>query len=144
MEFFLILIIFLVFFFPLVFMIILPIYRKHHKTSGGLKNYNTSMNAFVYKVYLPKAEIIRTMMATKETDELACSFDFDRSIVLFSEYGSSGEYFFAIQECDGFCLLKLKQVSLLSKGLLPYQLNPFMVSKLNVEIVPFAEFGSGV
>lgn len=82
MELFFILIIFLLFFFPLVFMIILPIFRKHRKTSGGLKNYNASMNTFVYKVSLPE------------------------------------------------------------KG--PYKLNPFMVSKLNVEIVPFAEFGSGV
>lgn len=125
---------------PLVFGIVLPAYKKHRKATGGVVNYDSAMRKFVYKVCLSKDEIIDTLSTKSEADELICTFDFEKSAVSFSEYGSSVEYRFEIQEYDDFSILRLTQIKLIANYML-YKLNPFMVRKLNAEIVPFSQYG---
>ena len=127
---------------PIVLGIILPIHKKHNKATGGVVNYDSSMRKFVYKVYMSKEEIINSLITTNDIDDLTCKFDFERSVIRFSEYGSSREYFFEIRECDGFSILQLDQVSLIGmQSHIPYKLNPFLVSKLSAEIIPFSKYG---
>ena len=61
--------------------------------------------------------------------------------MIFSEYESSRKYSFEIQECEGFSILRLSQISLIEmQSHIPYKLNPFLIKKLNAQIVPFAEY----
>ena len=100
------------------------------------------MRKYVYKVYLTKAQIIYELQNTTDIDELSCKVDHERSVIKFSEYGSNREYYFQIQECDGFSMLKLEQVALIGmQSDIPLKLNPFLVSKLHAEIIPFSQYG---
>ena len=137
--------IFLAFFFlilnPLVLAIIIPVYKKHYKAMGNIINYDSTMRKYVFKVYMSREEIINNLKNTTDIDELSCDFDFERSIIKFSEYGSHKEYRFQIQECDGFSILRLEQVALWGmQSHIPYKLNPFLISKLQAEIIPFSQY----
>lgn len=126
----------------LVLMITFPIYKNHFKTTKNTFNYNSTMRQFVYKVAMSKDEILNTLQIKNDIDELSCTFDFDRAAVRFSEYGTSREYYFDIQECEGFSIVRLNQVSLFAMGShVPYKLNPFFIRKLNAETVPFSLYG---
>lgn len=99
------------------------------------------MRKFVYKVCMSSEQIINELKNTSDIDELSCDLDFERSVINFSEYGSNREYYFQIQECDGFSILKLEQVALLGmQNAIPLKLNPFFVSKLQAEIIPFSQY----
>ena len=96
----------------------------------------------LYKINLSSQEIIDLLNAKNDIDELSCSFDFEKSVIRFLEYGSHRDYYFKIQECSNFSILRLEQVALLGmQSHIPYKLNPFIVSKLQAEIVPFSQYG---
>ena len=140
------LLIFSAFFFllliPLVLSIIIPIYKNHNKTTNNVINYDSMMRKYVYKVYLSREEIINKLKNTTDLDALSCELDLERSVINFSEYGSNRDYYFQIQECNGFSILKLEQVALLGMSShIPFKLNPFIVSKLQAEIIPFSQHG---
>ena len=100
------------------------------------------MRKFVYKINLSRQEIIDLLNAKNVIDELSCSFDLEKSVIRFFEYGSHRDYYFKIQECSDFSILRLEQVALLGmQSSVPYKLNPFIVSKLQAEIVPFSQYG---
>ena len=115
------------------------IYKEHKNASGDIVNYDSSMRKFVFKINLASQEIIDSLSTENDIDDLSCTFDFEKSVVRISEYGSHIDYYFQIQECDGFSILRLEQVALFGmKSTVPFKLNPYMVSKLNAEIVPFS------
>lgn len=122
--------------------IILPIYKSHRKATGGIINYDASMRKFVYGINLSRDDIIHSLSLKNVFDELYCTFDFDESMIRFSEENSHRDYYFQIQECNGFSILRLKQVALIGESsLVPYKLNQFMVSKLQAEIIPYSLYG---
>lgn len=142
MEIFVFLLFFFIILFLLVLGIIIPIYKRHYKATGSVINYDATMRKFVYKVNLSGEDIINVLKTKNDIDELSCAFDFDRSVIKFSEYGSYREYFFQIQECNGFSILRLKQVEVLGmRSHVPFKLNPFIVSKLQAEIIPYSKYG---
>ena len=125
---------------PLVLGIVMPTFKNHNKATGGVINYDSVMRKFVYKVPLAKNEIISILKASRDIDELRCSFGSDNSTVVFSEYGSHREYYIHIEEYNVFSILKLEQTSFIGMSShVPYKLNPFMVSKLKAEVVPFSQ-----
>lgn len=127
---------------PLVLGIIIPIYKSHNKATGGIINYDSTMRKFVYKVKLSRECIINLLEIKNDADVLSCTFDFERSVINFSEYGSNREYYFQVQECSGFSILRLEQVASIGmQSHVPYKLNPFIVSKLQAEIIPFSQYG---
>ena len=132
--------------------VLIPMYVKHAKATGGVVNYNTrfdgTMTKFVYKVYMSREEIINSLKIMNVKDELSCTFDFEKNIIIFTDLSYLNptiklECFYEIQECDGFSILKLSLVSPLfhERTNIPFKLNPFMVSKINAEIVPFSQYG---
>lgn len=134
-------IIFFVILMPLILGIVIPIHKNHKKATGTTVNHDSTMSKFVYKVPLTSDSIINLLKTKNDIDELSCTFDFERSVINFSEYGSNREYYFEIQEYKDFSVLKLEQVALIGmQSAVPYKLNPFMVSKLNAEIVPFSQY----
>ena len=142
MEFLFFALLILVVLIPLVLGIIIPIYKNHREATGGISNYDSFMRKFVYKVCLSKEEIIERLKTRNTTDELACIFDANKPIITFSEYGSDRAYYFSVQEGEGYSVLRLGQVSSLAmQSHVPYKLNPYMIRKLQAQIVPFSEFG---
>jgi hypothetical protein len=98
------------------------------------------MRKFVYKVSLTREDIINRLNTKNVMDELSCTFDFERSVARFSEFGSYKEYYFYIEEYNGYSFLKLEEVALIGiKSSVPIKLNPFMVNKLQAEIIPFSQ-----
>ncbi len=137
--------IFVIFFFailiPLILGIVIPIYKNHHKATGDIINYDSSMRKFVYKVYLSREEIIKALKIKNVRDVLTCTLDLDRSVIRLEEYGSRREYYFDVQEEDRFSILKLEQVALIGmQSYVPYKLNCFMINKINAEIIPFSHY----
>ena len=137
---------FVLFFFlilaPIVLGNIIPIYKEHSKITGGIVNYDSTMRKFVFKINLSNQEVINLLNIKNDIDELSCTFDFEKSVIRFSEYGSHRDYYFRVEEYDNFSVLKLEQVALIGmQSSIPYKLNPFMVSKLQAEIVPFSDYG---
>ncbi len=133
---------FFVFLIPLVLGIIIPTYKSHYKVTGSIINYDSTMRKFVYKVNLSSEDIINLLKIRNDIDELSCTFDFDKSVIKFSDYGSYGDYYFRVQECNGSSILMLEQVSLIGMSSnISYKLNPFMVRKLQAEIIPFSQYG---
>lgn len=137
---------FAIFFFliliPLVLGIVIPIYKNHKKATNGIMNYDDTMRKFVYKVPFSGEEIINLLKARNVKDELSYTFDFDKSIIEFSEYNAVRKYYFCIQDCNGFSILRLEQIELIGmQSYIPYKLNTFMVKKLQAEIIPFSQYG---
>ena len=140
--------------------VVLPMHKKHEEATGGVINYNPTMSKFVYKVYMSEEEIIRSLKILNVQDELSCSFNYERNTVIFSNLCYKYEYFYEIQEYDGFSILKLSRASFSltelkpswakyrnyyyahPKGDINYKLNPFMVRKINAEIIPFSQYGN--
>lgn len=124
----------------LAFGMIIPMHKEHEKVCNGVINYDSVMRKFVYKVYLSRQEVITLLKSKNEIDELTCTFNDDETIIKISEYGSNRKYYFQVQELNGFSLLKLEQVSVIGmQSWVPFKLNPFLVKKLNAEIVPFSQ-----
>ena len=128
---------------------ILAMYEKHKRDMDNVINCDRKMSEFVYKVYMSKEEIINSLKIMNIKDELSCTFDFDKDTVLItdiSRLGSSGprkEYYYEIQEYSGFSILKLSVVSLFGdQKAIGLKLNPFLVSKINAEVVPFSQYGN--
>ena len=142
MEFLFFALFFFVILIPLVLGIIIPIYKNHSKVTGGIINYDSTMRKFVYKINLSSQEIVDLLNTKNDIDELSCTFDFEKSVIRFSDYGSHRDYYFKIQECSDFSVLRLEKVDLIGmQSHVPYKLNPFIVSKLQAEIVPFSQYG---
>lgn len=119
---------------------VIPMHKKHKEVSNGIINYDSVMRKFVYKIYLSRQEVITLLKSKNEIDELTCTFNDDETIIKISEYGSNRKYYFQVQELNGFSLLKLEQVSVIGmQSWVPFKLNPFLVKKLNAEIVPFSQ-----
>ena len=141
MEFLFFALFFFVILIPLVLGIIIPIYKNHSKVTGGIINYDSTMRKFVYKINLSSQEIVDLLNTKNDIDELSCTFDFEKSVIRFSDYGSHRDYYFKIQECSDFSVLRLEKVDLIGmQSHVPYKLNPFIVSKLRAEIVPFSQY----
>ncbi len=142
MNFLLFALFFFVILIPLVLGIVIPIYKAHSKVTDGIINYDSTMRKFVYKINLPNQEIVNLLNTKNDVDELSCAFDSEKSVIRFSEYGSHRDYYFRVQECGNFSVLRLEQVALVGmQSHVPYKLNPFIVSKLKAEIVPFSQYG---
>ena len=142
MEFLFLGILFLVIIIPLVLGTAIPIYKNYSNVTGGVINHDSTMRKFVYKINLSYQQTVDLLNTKNVADELSCTFDFDNSTIRFSEYGSHRDYYFQVQECNGFSVLRLEQVALIGmKSSVPYKLNPFLVSKLQAEIVPFSQYG---
>lgn len=137
---------FAIFFFAILISLVLgtiiPTYKKHRNTTGGIINYDSAMRKFVYKINLSYQQAVDLLNTKNDVDELSCTFDFEKAIIRFSEYASHRDYYFQIQESSGFSILKLEQVKLIGmQSSVPYKLNPFFISKLQAEIVPFSQYG---
>ncbi len=141
MEFLFFILFFFIFLIPLILGVVIPIYKNHNKATAGIINYDSTMRKFVYKINLSSHEIIDLLNTKSDCDELSCGFDYEKSIIRISEYGSHRDYYFKIKECSGFSILRLEQVSLFGmQSHVPLKLNPFIVSKLRAEIVPFSQY----
>jgi len=141
MEYFIFSLLFFVILIPIVLGIVVPVYKKHSKVTGGVINYDSTMRKFVYKINLSYQQVIDLLNTKNAYDELSCKIDFDKSVIRFSEYGSHRDYYFQVQECNGFSILKLEQVELIGmQSHLPYKINPFIVRKLQAEIIPFSKY----
>ena len=121
----------------------ISMHKQHSQATGNIINYDVFMNKFVYKIPLTKAEIISKLSDRNDAGELSCTLDPERAVIVFSDFNSSKDYFFYIQEQDGFSVLQLKTVSAVSmhRNYIGWKLNPFMVDKLHAQIVPFAQYG---
>lgn len=142
MEFWIFFAIILLVIIPVAMLAVSPVVKKHQNVSGNVVNYDPVMHKYVYRVCMSEDEIIKRMETKNVTDDLICRFDTERAVVKISEYGSTLEYYYEIIPFDGYSVLKLNQVSAIGMSShIPYRLNPYMVEKLNAELLPFERDG---
>lgn len=140
-KYFILFTMFFVFLIALILGIIFPIYKSHYKATNKIINYDSVMRKFVFKVYKSKDEIIYALKVKNNNDELTCTLDLEKSIIVFSEYGSKIDYYFDIKEFKDFSILRLTQVSVIGmQSHIPYKINPFLVNKIDAEIIPFSQY----
>ena len=118
----------------------LSIHRKHKESTEGIINHDSLMRKFVYKVYLTRNEIIGILLSVCSGDKLVCKFDSDLSTMVFSDILNSEAYYLVTEKQGDFSILKLERIAGHSKSQIKYKLNPFIVSKLKAEALPFSEY----
>ena len=135
---------FLLFFVLLLIAIIfgtyIPAYQTYKNATGNIVNHDPTMQKFVYKVFLSKQQILDILSHTENTDLLYCHVDLEQSIIEFSDLTYKDKFNFEILELNNFSVLRLNRILFqTSRGsLIVYKLNPFLVQKLNAEIIPYA------
>ena len=120
----------------------LPIWLRHKASVRNAVNHTPAMTCFVYKVALPRDEILQRLSEKDKPDCLSCSLDLPEKKVKFSGFSSGAEYTLSFQETDGGTLVHLKQATFISNLFskeIPLKLNPFFIQKLNAEIIPYFE-----
>lgn len=117
-------------------------YRELQKVSKGIINYDNFVREFIFKIDKPKEEIISILSSENKSDFFSCTLNQDENNITFYEFGDKNEYKYDIQEYDNYCILRLKQTSIVSniRDVL-YKLNPFIVKKLNAKIIPYSKDG---
>lgn len=125
-----------------VFTYVIPLYQNNRKASGGITNHDSTGHKYVYKVYLSRDELIDRLNRRNVFDELTCELDLENSTIRFSDDESNIKYIFQIQECHGFSIFRLEQSALIAmSSYIPLKLNPYMINKLEAEIIPFSLYG---
>ena len=143
MTLFLFLLLFFVLLCVLVLAIWIPVWRKNRRAEGGVVNHDAMMTRFVYRVPLPASEILPALTTANVQDMLRCSLEPDgRTLRMSMGHSEDVLYRFTIEPRDGFCVLRLTQVStVFAHGLQETMLNPFVMDKLHAEPLPYAQTG---
>ncbi|MBQ8145169.1 MAG: hypothetical protein IJ039_00140 [Clostridia bacterium] len=130
----------IVFSFAIIFT--LSMHKKNNVATDGVINYDYAARKFVYKVNLTRDEIISILQTVRSDDALTCTFDSDTSTMIFSDLWDREKYYLVVQKDIDFSVLRLERIGLSTRrSQIKYKLNPFIISKLNAEAVPFAEYG---
>ena len=137
-----IIVIFILILLPLMIVFFIPKIIRHYKSTGAILNYNSTMTKFVYKVPMPKDDIIRMLQMKNAAERLTCTVDLENLIVTFQDVNSTREYYFYIEKYNSFSILKLAQTTRINTGgHILYELNPYIISKLQAEPILFSEYG---
>ncbi len=129
--------------FSLALVFTLSMHKNNNVATDGVINYDYAARKFVYKVNLTRDEIISILQTIRSDDALTCTFDSDMSTMIFSDLWDHEKYYLVVQNDVDFSILRLERVGLSSRrSQIKYKLNPFIVSKLNAEAVPFSEYGA--
>ena len=118
--------------------------RELRKVSKGVVNHDNFMREFIFKIDKPEEEILSILSSEIKSDFFSCTLNQNEKTITFYEFRDMNEYKYDIQEYDNYCILRLKQTSFISniRDVL-YKLNPFIVKKLNAEIIPYSKDGFG-
>ncbi len=126
-----------------VALILIPMYKSYRKTVENAVNHDPEYRTFVYKIAMTEKEIIHELSTKNHLDELRFDFDmeFGKYVVKISADGGQPiKYFYEILTRGDESLLRLTiaQTVVPKYSSVAWKLNPFMIEKLNAEIVPFA------
>lgn len=116
--------------------------RELHKVSKSVVNHDNFMREFIFKIDKSEEEIISILSAENKSDFFSCTLNQNEKTMTFYEFAGKNEYRYDIQDFGDNCILRLKQTSCFSdiRDVL-YKLNPFIVKKLNAEIIPYSKDG---
>ena len=116
--------------------------RELRKVSKGVVNHDNFMREFIFKIDKPEEEILFILSAEIKSDFFSCTLNQIEKTITFYEFGDKNEYKYDIQGFNNYCFLRLKQTSFVSdiRDIL-YKLNPFIVKKLDAEIIPYSKDG---
>lgn len=99
------------------------------------------MNEFVFKVHLMTLEIMQKLGIRNAGDELDCVLDSEEMTIVLSHYGGKRKFAVEIREYDEFSILKLRGSKFtMGANYLEYKINPFIVKKLDAELVPYSQY----
>ena len=115
--------------------------RLYRKTIQDAVNHNERLTSFLYRVRLPREEILRRLRTGSKSDQLSCAVDSEGCTVLFSHWhGASVRYLLTFQESEDGCLIWLDEVQRIQSGSASLRLNSFFIKKMNAEIIPYQEY----
>ncbi len=118
-------------------------YKSFIDNSKGVKNYDSFMREFCYRVNLSKNDIIEKLKDKCSDSTLNYNYNADANeIVFISDFTDGYEeqaYYIEIKECSDYSLLKIVQQGILPKrSWYPYKQNEFWSKKIGA--VPILYF----
>ena len=126
---------------PLLLGHLLPIWKEYKRTTKDVINHDPHMRKFVYKVPLSRDNILSALQTAGSTYELSYTFDPQRSVISFAEYGAKKNYSLRVLAFSDHSILQLEETALLGmSSQIPLKLNPFFISKLSAEPLPFSQY----
>ena len=128
--------------FPFVFFgISWPIYKENRRVSGNTQNHDWQYTRYVFRAPMPKEQVLQALAVRSEIDDLVCKVNTAESILTFSWYHDSREFYFVMEDTPEGCLIFLKAIpNLLCGNQIPQLLNPHMVRKLNAVLLPYSQY----
>ena len=121
----------------------LSLQKKHAKSTDNVVNYNSWKSKFIYKVNLTRDEIIAILLTPCAGDFLTCTFDYDMSKITFSDFLHRETFYLTTEKRDNFTILRLELKYFHGEhSAIKFKLNPFIISKLKAEPLPFSEYDS--
>ena len=121
-----------------LYIIFRPMY-KNREITNGILNFDGSMRKFVFRIDLSKDEFFSKLKSRNACDTMEYSLNADLTGITFKELGSRLEYGIEIIPCDGYLILRVKQISLLyGKTNIPYHVNEFWICKFNAKPIDYS------
>ena len=124
-----------------VIIVIAVLYQaeKRRKITGGVKNCDSFMTKFIFRIDIPEEEFIRRLKTKNAADVLPYEYDEARGIIAFTVYNVKYEYRLRTQSVDGSLILRLESMAFHSRA--AYHVNPFFIGKFDAVPLDFSRYG---
>ena len=123
-----------------LFLILKPMLRER-KISNGIRNQDTLSQNYLFKINYSKQEFLRRIEISNVTDSMDYAFDNNTMVITFSKHNAKIPYTVTIKESENGCYIRLtKKVFISDRGIIPYQINEFMIKKFDAELLPYEEY----
>ena len=123
-----------------LFLILKPMLRER-KISNGIRNQDVLSQNYLFKINYSKQEFLSRIEISNVADLMDYTFDNKTMAITFSKYNAKISYTVTIKELENGCYIRLTKKGFISdRGIIPYQINEFMIKKFNAELLPYEEY----
>ena len=124
-----------------VIIVIAVLYQaeKRRKIACGVKNCDSFMTKFVFRINLPEDEFIRRLKTKNAADVLPYEYNEAGSIIAFTVYNVKYEYRIRTQSVDESLILRVEAMAFHSRA--AYYVNPFFIGKFDAVPLDFSRYG---
>ena len=123
-----------------LYFILAPMFREK-KISNNVRNQDTFSQEYLFKVNYTKNEFLQKLNIPNVHDVLEFTFDNNTMTITFSKHNAKIPYTVTIKESENGCYIRLtKNGFIIDKGIIPYQINEFMIKKFDAELLPYEEY----
>lgn len=113
----------------ILFLIFKPV-LKDRKARNGITNFDTTMRNYCFCLKIDEQEALTKLSNPNPSDPLEYTYNENNRVITFLYYGAKVDYQLSCVQIEGQTWLHISQISLLSRGNIPYAINSFFINKL--------------